>query len=97
MIVGTRLLVMAVAVYAGHTAGHTGPTLARTGRVGLALVLGGAAANLIDRSVDGVVTDYLHTGWWPTFNLADITIVTGAGLLLLQSLRPGGAGQNRPS
>lgn len=88
VIVGTGLLVVAVAVYAWHAA----PTLATTGRVGLALVLGGAAANLIDRMVDGVVTDYLHTGWWPTFNLADIAIVTGAGLLLLATLRPDSTG-----
>ncbi|EGX59766.1 putative signal peptidase [Streptomyces zinciresistens K42] len=42
-----------------------------------AFILGGAAANLIDRAGDGVVTDYLHTGWWPTFNMADVFIVTG--------------------
>lgn len=84
VIVGTGLLVVAVAVYAWHAA----PTLATAGRVGLALVLGGAAANLIDRMVDGVVTDYLHTGWWPTFNLADVAIITGAGLLMLATLRP---------
>ena len=88
VIVGTGLLVVAVAVYAWHAA----PTLATAGRVGLALVLGGAAANLIDRMVDGVVTDYLHTGWWPTFNLADIAIVTGAGLLMLATLRPDSTG-----
>ena len=83
VIIGT-VLVVAVAIYAWHAA----PTLAAAGRLGLALVFGGAVANLIDRIVDGVVTDYLHTGWWPTFNLADITIVTGAGLLILATLRP---------
>ena len=54
---------------------------------GLAVLLGGAVGNLLDRSLDGVVTDYLHTGWWPTFNLADVAILTGAGLLLLGTLR----------
>lgn len=44
---------------------------------GLAAVLGGATANLIDRTLNGHVTDYLHTGWWPTFNLADVLIVGG--------------------
>ncbi len=39
---------------------------------------GGAAANLVDRAADGVVTDYLHSSWWPTFNLADTFIVLGA-------------------
>ena len=41
-------------------------------------VLGGASANLIDRALNGHVTDYLHTGWWPTFNVADTCIVLGA-------------------
>src|SRR5690606_23393412 len=47
-------------------------------RVALAAILGGAVANVIDRAPDGLVTDYLHTGWWPTFNLADTFIVLGA-------------------
>lgn len=51
------------------------------------LVLGGALANLVDRAADGVVTDYLHSGWFPTFNLADAAIVTGAALLVLTELR----------
>jgi len=51
----------------------------------LAAILGGAVANVVDRAGDGVVTDYLHTGWWPTFNLADAAIVTGAALLVLTS------------
>ncbi|MCL3862993.1 signal peptidase II [Actinotalea sp. K2] len=60
---------------------------ARLRLTALTLVLGGAAANLIDRARDGVVTDYLHSGWFPTFNLADTTIVTGAGLLVLAAAR----------
>lgn len=52
-------------------------------------VLGGALANVIDRSGDGFVTDYLHTGWWPTFNLADTFIVVGAIVLALLNVWPG--------
>ncbi|MFI7190032.1 signal peptidase II [Nocardia nova] len=55
-------------------------------RAGSAAVLGGAAANVIDRVPDGLVTDYLHTGWWPTFNLADTSIVLGAATLALSTL-----------
>ncbi|MDI3422275.1 signal peptidase II [Streptomyces luteolus] len=44
-------------------------------------------ANLIDRAADGVVTDYLHSGWWPTFNLADAFIVCGGLLLVALSWR----------
>jgi len=54
---------------------------------GLAAVLAGAAANLVDRAGDGRVTDYLHTGWWPTFNLADVWITTGAAVAILASFR----------
>ena len=85
----TGLVVVGVVVYAWRAA----PTLGRAGRAGLAVVLGGAVGNLVDRALDGVVTDYLHTGWWPTFNLADVAIVTGAGLLLLQ--QPPTATQHR--
>lgn len=53
----------------------------------LAALLGGALANVIDRAADGMVTDYLHTGWFPTFNLADVFVVTGAAILALASWR----------
>ena len=79
----TGLVVVGVAFVAWRIV----PTLGRAGRVGMALVLGGAVGNVTDRAIDGVVTDYLYTGWWPTFNLADVAIVTGTGLLLLHSFR----------
>ena len=45
------------------------------------LFLGGGIANLLDRLADGRVTDFIDVGVntlrWPTFNLADIFIVTG--------------------
>jgi signal peptidase II len=53
----------------------------------LAAMLGGAVANVIDRAADGLVTDYLHTGWFPTFNLADVFAVTGAAVLVVASWR----------
>ncbi|MGP1676172.1 MAG: signal peptidase II [Burkholderiales bacterium] len=59
----------------------------------LALILGGAIGNVIDRIALGYVVDFLdfHTaGWhWPAFNLADSTITAGAVLLVADSLRPG--------
>lgn len=58
---------------------------------GCALILGGAAGNLVDRVLWGQVTDFLlfHVGdfQWPTFNVADSAIVIGSGLLLLDLLR----------
>lgn len=34
------------------------------------------------------MTDYLHTGWWPTFNLADVSILTAGVVAALVGLRP---------
>lgn len=57
----------------------------------LALIMGGALGNVIDRLVHGRVIDFLdfHAGsWhWPAFNLADSGIVVGAMLLVLDELR----------
>jgi signal peptidase II len=56
----------------------------------LALILGGAIGNVIDRIVYGHVIDFLDFHWrgwhWPAFNLADSAIVAGAGLLILDEL-----------
>ncbi len=56
--------------------------------VGLALILGGALSNLVDRIRWGRVTDfldfYINSYHWYTFNLADSAIVVGAGFLILQ-------------
>lgn len=43
----------------------------------VALIIAGAVANAIDRVEGGSVVDMLHTGWWPTFNVADVYITTG--------------------
>jgi signal peptidase II len=51
--------------------------------VGLGLVIGGSASNLVDRVRLGHVTDFLDLRFWPAFNLADTFIVVGVGLLLV--------------
>lgn len=56
-------------------------------RIGLVALLGGALANLVDRAADGVVTDYLHTGWFPTFNLPDVLICCGAAAVAIAAAR----------
>ena len=57
----------------------------------LALVLGGALGNVIDRFRFGAVVDFLDfhvAGWnWPAFNVADSAITVGVILLLWQQLR----------
>ena len=57
----------------------------------LALILGGALGNLIDRIWIGAVVDFLDfhaAGWhWPAFNVADSAITCGAAMLVVDSLR----------
>lgn len=57
--------------------------------VGLALILGGAIGNLIDRLVHGYVVDFIdvfYGSWhWPAFNIADSAISIGAVLLVLDA------------
>jgi signal peptidase II len=59
----------------------------------LALVMGGALGNLIDRIWHGHVVDFLHFHWgaayFPAFNVADSCITVGAGLLILDAVLEG--------
>ena len=50
-------------------------------RLSLGLQLGGAIGNLLDRIRYGHVVDFIDIGFWPIFNVADIAIVTGVGIL----------------
>ncbi|RMG31164.1 MAG: lipoprotein signal peptidase [Gammaproteobacteria bacterium] len=67
----------------------------------LALVIGGALGNLVDRVRLGRVVDFIdwHLGsWhWPAFNLADAAITAGAVLLLARMVLHGGSGQGHGS
>lgn len=60
-------------------------------RLALALQLGGALGNLIDRVRLGHVVDFIHVKLWPVFNVADSCIVIGvvllAGALVLEERR----------
>lgn len=50
-------------------------------KAGLALDLGGAIGNLIDRIRVGEVTDFIDVGPWPVFNIADSSVVIGTILI----------------
>ncbi len=52
----------------------------------LALILGGAIGNVIDRLRVGYVIDFLDLRVWPVFNVADSCITIGVGLLLWRTL-----------
>ncbi len=54
---------------------------------GIALLLGGAMGNLLDRLLKGYVVDFFDFRIWPVFNVADIAVVVGAGLLFLALIR----------
>ncbi|HVA94836.1 MAG TPA: signal peptidase II [Candidatus Dormibacteraeota bacterium] len=81
--------------------GRAGGALAHSG---LALILGGAAGNALDRVMHGGVTDFLEVRLgsfvWPAFNLADSAITIGAVLVLFELFldgrqRTGHAGAKR--
>jgi signal peptidase II len=64
--------------------------------VALALIVGGALGNVIDRALrsgnghllGGAVVDFIDLRWWPVFNVADMGVVVGAVLLVVSSLLP---------
>ena len=64
---------------------------------GLALVLGGAVGNLLDRIRLGYVTDFIQViivNWpFPSFNVADAGISVGAALLIIDALFYAGKGE----
>lgn len=97
----TGLIVMALAVCAFviWLGSRTQPRQVAA-RTGFALIVGGALGNLIDRAVYGHVIDYVlfHTPVWSfaVFNLADVFITLGAGLVILDEFL-GWRRQPRPS
>jgi signal peptidase II len=82
------LIAVAVVVIGGALAFlATRRSLSWTLAIGVGLVLGGAAGNLWDRLVTGLVVDYVNFRVWPDFNLADAAIVVGMALLLWEAWR----------
>lgn len=87
---------IAIGVYAVRLGAHE-----RIARTGLALILGGAIGNLIDRAVHGYVLDFVDVYYgdahfW-AFNVADAAISIGAGLVLVEVLFTGRSGQHDAS
>ena len=67
------------------------PRQAKLLSVGLALVLGGAIGNLIDRLLHGHVIDFIHVHYadvwhYPIFNIADVGICIGVALIVIDML-----------
>jgi signal peptidase II len=83
-LIATAALV-GVGMYAAGLAHHQ-----RVARIGLALILGGAMGNLIDRVVAGHVVDFVDVYWrdhhfW-AFNVADSAITVGVGIMIVDML-----------
>ena len=77
-----------VGMYAASLAHHQ-----LVARIGLALIIGGAAGNLIDRIVEGSVVDFVDVYWhdahfW-AFNVADSAISIGVAIMILDMLGVG--------
>jgi|SRR5688572_11083224 signal peptidase II len=68
---------------------------------GLALILGGAVGNVIDRLHLGKVVDFILVYWqthdFPAFNIADSAITIGAGLILIDAIRDSRRAKGPPS
>lgn len=81
----------AIALYAWRL-----PLAHRLPQTALALVMGGAIGNLIDRARFGYVVDFVLMYWrnhrWPNYNVADSAITIGICLLVLDVLRPSARG-----
>ena len=56
-------------------------------KAGCGLFLGGAIGNLIDRARQGLVIDFFDFRVWPVFNIADIAICIGVGLIIWNFLK----------
>jgi len=86
LLVVISLIVIALLIWLLST-GRAGDCLAQSG---VALILGGAAGNVLDRLLHGGVTDFLEvrlgTYRWPAFNVADSAITVGAILVLIELL-----------
>ncbi|MGP4033517.1 signal peptidase II [Pseudarthrobacter sp. 1C304] len=84
VITATGLIIAALTWYTVSSA----PSMTGLSRAGAAMLLGGAVGNFIDRLDGQGVVDYLHSGWFPTFNLADVFVTTGVALLVLGTIFP---------
>ena len=76
-------LLLGLAIYSVAVVGAIEPGTPTV--VGLALTLGGAAGNTIDRAQDGAVDDFVVIGRWPVFNLGDVAITVGLAMAVLGS------------
>lgn len=86
LLIGIALIIVAIIAVRSAQKDHSGRwRSSATTLVAFGLILGGGIANIVDRIPDGLVTDFIQIGTFPTFNVADSCITVGAILLLLES------------
>ena len=89
LVVVAVIVVAALVLLAHRLAGS------RIMAIAVACLLGGALGNMIDRVRLGHVIDFIDLHFWPIFNIADIGITVGAGLLVIATIA--GAVHPRPA
>ena len=55
-------------------------------QVAYGVIIGGGAANIVDRLIDGYVTDFFQIGSFPIFNVADSFVTIGVAILFIEVL-----------
>lgn len=73
---------------------YAGRVRTKTLAIGFGMIIGGALGNVSDRIFrhnHGAVIDFIHSGFWPTFNVADSAVVIGIVVILLGSRRNTGS------
>ena len=84
------VLIVALLIWQGLT------VRTRLAAVALAMIVGGALGNVVDRALrdgnggflGGSVVDFIDFQWWPVFNVADMGVVVGAILLVVSTFLP---------
>lgn len=79
LIIMQIIVILVIAVYIIKKRKSEGKVLL----TGLSLIMAGGFGNLADRLVYGYVVDFLDFRVWPIFNVADISVCVGCGLLVL--------------
>lgn len=82
IIIASVGIALVILIYFQRFAGNS-----REMAVALGLIEGGIIGNLTDRIVTGAVIDFINFHVWPVFNLADVFIVSGIGLVFLKQLQ----------
>jgi signal peptidase II len=82
IIIASVVIAVIISLYFYKFAGNS-----RLMAVALGLIEGGIIGNLIDRITIGAVIDFIDFHVWPVFNLADVCIVSGIGLIFLKQIK----------